>query len=71
MIRHRSPQEVLEDLRFALEVMEENSHLGLEKPAADNLRGRILAQIAQVEAAIGGESARPTRSDSPVFEVPE
>src|SRR5215472_181782 len=46
MIRHRPPHEVLEDLQFVLEVMEEKAHSGLDAQAADVLRNGIVAQIA-------------------------
>ena len=55
MIRHRPAHEVLEDLRFALEVMEEKSHAGLDAQAAEALRNRILFQIAKVEAEMAGK----------------
>jgi hypothetical protein len=57
MIRHRHPRHVLEDLRF--EVIEENSHSGLDAQAAQGLRRRILGQIATLEAAIASEPAEP------------
>jgi hypothetical protein len=56
MIRHRPAHEVLADLRFALAVMEENSHAGLDRQAAKVLRDRILGQIANIEAEIARES---------------
>ena len=55
MIRHRPPREVLEDLRFALEAMEENSHLGLDVGAANAVRDTLLRQIARLEAEIARE----------------
>jgi hypothetical protein len=55
MIRHRPAAEVLEDLRFALEVMEEKTHSGMDAQSAKVLRNRILTQIAKVEAEIAGK----------------
>jgi hypothetical protein len=71
MIRHRPHREVLEDLRYALEVMEENSHLGLDDPAANALRSRLLGQITKVEAAIARESAISAPLIPPALELPE
>jgi hypothetical protein len=56
MIRHRATREVLEDFRFALEVMEESEHSGLDDHAADVLRSRILSQIEKMKAHIACES---------------
>ncbi len=70
MIRHRAPDQVLEDLRFALEVMEENSHLGLDHGAANTLRSRLLRQIAHLEDVIATEDAVPPRARE-VLENPE
>jgi hypothetical protein len=55
MIRHRPLHEVLRDLRYTLEVMEENSNAGLDDQYAAVLRNRILGQIARVEAQIARE----------------
>lgn len=57
MIRHRVTHEVLEDLRFALEVMEEGEHSGLDDHAADVLRNRILGQIKRIKVHIACEPA--------------
>jgi hypothetical protein len=62
MIRHRPLNEVLDDLRFSLEVMEQDSHSGLDKQTADVLRTRILGQIAKIEAEIAWETARELAS---------
>ena len=61
MIRHRPPHEVLEDLRLALAVMEEDSHRGLDSQAAEVLRNRIKGRIAIVEAEIEREAALSRR----------
>lgn len=55
MIRHRAISEVIEDLRFALEVMEESEHSGLDEQAAGVLRSRILSQIEKMKAYIAPE----------------
>jgi hypothetical protein len=68
MIRHRPLKEVLEDLRFSLEVLEERSHCGLDGQYAASLRNRLLGQIARVEAQIIRESGT---SGSPFPEIPE
>jgi hypothetical protein len=57
MIRHRPPNEVIENLRFALNVIVENSHSGLDQQAAETLRNRILGQIAKIEAMYARELA--------------
>jgi hypothetical protein len=45
------------DLRFALQVLDEESHLGLDSQYASQLRTVILKQIAQAEEA---RKRRPT-----------
>jgi hypothetical protein len=71
MIRHRPPHEVLEDLRLALEVMEEKSHAGLDTQAADVLRNRILAQISKVESLMERERAAVTTHATPTLGLSE
>jgi len=71
MIRHRPPHEVIEDLRFALEVMEEWSHSGRDAQTADVLRNRILAQIAEVESQMASERLALTPLTSPTLEHTE
>jgi hypothetical protein len=58
MIRHRPLNEVLEDLRFSLEVLEERSNCGLDQRYAETVRNRLLGQIARVEAQIAQEAGR-------------
>lgn len=43
----------VEDLRFALSVMEEHSHLGLDSEYASKLRSLMLRQIAETEQDLG------------------
>jgi hypothetical protein len=56
MIRHRPLKEVLEDLRFSLEVLDERSQCGLDTEYAEILRKRVLNQIARIEEQIATES---------------
>lgn len=42
----------VDDLRFALEIMDEYSHLGLDSERASKLRTLILQQIAKAEEAL-------------------
>ena len=44
---------VLKDLRFALEVMEERSHIGLDDKAAGQVRNALQRLILSTEKAIG------------------
>lgn len=56
------------ELRYVLDVMEENSHLGLDEEAAIRLR-RIL--IRRINAAEGRLSGRPIATPSVVMEEAE
>ena len=47
------------ELRYALDVMEENSHLGLDDEAAGKLRTILQQRISEAESAI---SSRPIAS---------
>ncbi len=40
-----------DDLRFAIDVMDESSHLGLDSEYASRLRSLMLQQIAKAEDA--------------------
>lgn len=42
----------VDDLRFALEIMDEYSHLGLDSEHAAKLRSLMLEQIAKAEKAL-------------------
>jgi hypothetical protein len=44
---------VLKDLRFALEVMEERSHIGLDDKTAEKVRSALQRLILATEGAIG------------------
>jgi hypothetical protein len=49
------------ELRYALAVMEEYSHLGLEDEAASKLRSILLRRINEAEAAISCRPIEPVR----------
>ena len=66
MIRHCPPTEVLQDLRYALGVMEEESHLGLDNKYAETVRAALLRRIAAVEAQIVRESSAALQSSPPI-----
>lgn len=51
--------ELANELRFALDVMEENSHLGLDDEAANKLRSILLRRIKQAE--LTSRPAEPVR----------
>ncbi len=48
---------VLGNLRFALEVMEERSHIGLDDKAAGQVRNALQRLILATEGAIGFPSS--------------
>ena len=49
------------ELRYALEVMDEYSHLGLDDDYASKLRVILLKRIDEAEAALSVEPAHPVR----------
>jgi hypothetical protein len=51
--------ELANELRYALDVMEENSHLGLDDEAANRLRNILLRRIKQAETEVSGRTAEP------------
>jgi hypothetical protein len=53
--------DLVTELRYALEVMEEYSHLGLDSEAASKLRSILLRRIDEAEAAISCRPAAPVR----------
>jgi hypothetical protein len=55
--------DLVTELRFALDVMEEYCHLGLDNEAASKLRGILLRRIDEAEAAISCRPAAPVRFD--------
>jgi hypothetical protein len=55
-----NPQ-LAEELRFALDVMEEYSHLGLDDATASKLRHILLRRINEAEVAHSSRPAAPVR----------
>jgi len=49
------------ELRYALDVMEEDSHLGLDDRYASKLREILLRRIEETEAALSVRPAHPVR----------
>lgn len=49
------------ELRYALDVMEENSHLGLDDEAASKLRSILQRRIHEAEAAVSSRPVAPVR----------
>ena len=45
------------ELRYALDVMEERSHLGLDDEVASNLKGVLLRRIAVAQDALARKPA--------------
>jgi hypothetical protein len=54
--------ELANELRYALDVMEENSHLGLDDESANRLRSILLRRIKQAE--LTSRPAEPVRPPS-------
>lgn len=53
--------ELVNELRYALDVMEENSHLGLDEEAAGRLRKILVRRIKEAETADSLRPAAPVR----------
>jgi len=53
--------DMVTELKFALDVMEEYSHLGLDNEAANKLRSILLRRIDEAEAATSCRPAAPVR----------
>ena len=49
--------DLLKELHFALNVMEENTHLGLNNRYADKLKTILLSRITETEAKLGNRPA--------------
>jgi hypothetical protein len=56
---YQSEPAVLDDLHFALDVMEERAHLGLNDQNANSLRCILLRRISEAETAISRKPAAP------------
>jgi hypothetical protein len=55
---------LLADLHYALDVMEEYSHLGLDDEGANSLRRILLRRIAEAESALTRRSVASVSSIS-------
>ena len=64
MLDTKSKSELVTDLRYTLDVMEEYSHLGLEDEAASKLRAIILRQINDARDGISCCPPAPLRFPS-------
>lgn len=51
--------DLVNELRYALDVMEEYSHLGLDNEAAGKLRSILVRRISEAEAAVSSCAAAP------------
>ena len=51
--------DLVNELRYALDVMEEYSHLGLDNEAAGKLRSILVRRINEAEAAVSSRAASP------------
>ena len=58
---------LLMELRYALNVLEECSHLGLDEEGASRIRRILLHQIAKTESALASQPAPVAPSESEVF----
>jgi hypothetical protein len=61
MLDTRTSSDPATDLRYALDVMEEYSHLGLDDQYATKLRDILLRQISEAEEALSCRPAGPVR----------
>jgi hypothetical protein len=55
------------ELRYALDVMEERSHLGLDDEVASNLKGILLRRIADAEDSLKREPANRIQAHDSEF----
>ena len=62
MISDKNPG-FIDDLRFAMDVMDEDSHLGLDSEYASKLRFLMLEQIRRAEEALERRPAIAARRD--------
>ena len=61
MVDTKSKSDLVNDLRYALDVMEEYSHLGLDDEAASKLREILVRQIENTCADISSRPSVPVR----------
>lgn len=64
MLDTRSKSDLVADLRYALDVMEEYSHLGLNDEAASELRAILIRQIDDARADLSCCPPAPVRFPS-------
>ena len=57
----RTKSDLVDDLRYALDVMEESSHLGLDNEAAGRLREILTRRIEDAHASVSCSPAVPVR----------
>jgi hypothetical protein len=62
MIESLSPADVASDLRYALEVLNEYEHLGLDDEYADKLRRILVRRIGATDACASCGLGQPVRS---------
>jgi hypothetical protein len=67
----RAHAERLADLKYALRVMGEGSHLGMDDHTANRIRRILLRRIAKVENALICESDESISTAFPISEVLE
>jgi hypothetical protein len=61
MLDTKSKSDLVTDLRYALDVMEEYSHLGLDDEAAGKLREILVRQIENAHAGLSCCPPAPLR----------
>jgi hypothetical protein len=54
----------VQELRYALEVMEENSHLGLDDEGASNIKRILLRRIAEAGSELARRPIPPLSVDA-------
>jgi hypothetical protein len=60
-MKARTAADPVKELRYALEVMEENSHLGLDDNTASMLRKILVRRIQHAEEALSPRPAEQVR----------
>ena len=58
-------RQMLSNLRFALNVMEERSHIGLNDDRATSIRCMLLRRISEAEKALGYTPSTQTCEQTP------
>jgi hypothetical protein len=66
-VNNISSSEAANELRYALDVMEEYSHLGLDDEYAGKLRDILVRRIEEAEDALSVEPAHPVRFGVPAL----